>query len=44
MVGNSGEFEIVRETSDPVAPDPYLVAVDDGMLSRAAKVSSGRLR
>ena len=44
VVGNSGEFEIVRETSDPVAPDPYLVAVDDGMLSRAAKVSSGRLR
>jgi branched-chain amino acid transport system substrate-binding protein len=43
VVGETGAFEIVRESVGPVAPDPYLVAVDEGPHRLSAKVSAGRL-
>jgi branched-chain amino acid transport system substrate-binding protein len=42
VVGESGAFEIVRESAGPVAPDPYLVAVDEGVHGPSAKVRAGR--
>lgn len=41
VIRENGEFEIVRETAGPVAPDPYLVAVDEGPHGPAPKVRSG---
>lgn len=42
VVGETGEFQIVRESTQAVAPDPYLVELENGLDLPAADASFGR--
>ncbi|MDK3018056.1 transporter substrate-binding domain-containing protein [Pseudodonghicola flavimaris] len=41
VVGESGRFEIVREASAQVKPDPYLIEYDDEFEMSASRVAKG---
>lgn len=41
VVGESGRFEIVREASAPVRPDPYLIEYDNEFDVSATRVAKG---
>jgi branched-chain amino acid transport system substrate-binding protein len=42
VVGENGEFQIVRESTQAVAPDPYLVELENSLDLLAADASFGR--
>lgn len=42
VVGENGAFQIVRESARPVAPDPYLVALENSLDDLVADANLGR--
>lgn len=42
VVGEDGNFKIVREATEPAAPDPYLVELEEGSPRLASVVLHGR--